>query len=70
MESNKVICKQCNFLLTKINDGRYPNGKDKRFKDEFGGEWSGRVCPSCHKTNNRNRMRKYRNEKILYPTAS
>lgn len=66
-EANKVICKQCGFLQTKIASGKYPNGKDIKYLNEYGGEWSGKVCPLCHRKNNRDRNRRNRHAKILYP---
>lgn len=67
METNKRHCKLCNFLLVRIAAGKYPNNKDTKYIDEYGKEWSGRVCPGCHKRNNKQRMRKIRFEKIIYP---
>lgn len=50
MEANKAHCKVCNQLKNKIESGRFPNGRSKRYVDEMGLQWSGRTCPECNRT--------------------
>jgi hypothetical protein len=47
-EANLRVCKKCNETKMRIQDGKYPNGKNKRWRDESGKEWSGNVCGSCN----------------------
>jgi ssDNA-binding Zn-finger/Zn-ribbon topoisomerase 1 len=47
VETNKRICKKCNKIKMRIQNGKFPNGKDKRWVDESGSQWSGSVCPDC-----------------------
>lgn len=49
IEKNLRLCKICELLRIRINDGRFPNGKNKRFRDEQGNLWSGNVCGECNK---------------------
>lgn len=53
-EENEVICKVCGELRKKIEDGKYPKGKTKKYVDQFGVQWNGKVCPQC----NRDRAKK------------
>lgn len=43
-----IQCKICKLECKRIFAGRYPNGKDKKWVDESGREFSGKVCPKCH----------------------
>jgi len=52
-EKNLVKCKICKELKSKIMSGKYPNNKDVRWIDEDGSQWSGKVCPSCHRDRNK-----------------
>ncbi len=65
-EINKRVCKGCGEEKNRINNGRYPNGKDIRYIDENGKEWSGKYCPKCHKDNTAIRIKTRRHSKILY----
>ena len=47
-ESNLIKCKACGILRHRIQDGQF-NARDKRWRDEHGGMWSGRTCPKCHR---------------------
>lgn len=47
-ESSVIRCTYCGNTHTRYLAGRYPNGKDKKWVDENGREFSGRTCPSCH----------------------
>jgi len=43
-----IMCKSCNKACKRYFAGRHPNGKDKRWIDEHGREFSGKMCPTCH----------------------
>lgn len=58
-EANLSKCKVCNQLKNRIADGNF-NHRDKRWRDESGGMWSGRTCPSCH----RERIARLKREKL------
>lgn len=60
-ESDKRHCKICNELKSRILDGKY-NAKDKRYKDENGKLWNGKICPSCQKRKTRDNMRSLRDK--------
>lgn len=53
MEKTFRHCKNCGELKERINAGRYPNGKDTRYVDSLGKQWSGNWCESCHKERTR-----------------
>lgn len=40
-------CKQCNEYKVKISVGKFPDGRNTRFEDNFGKQWNGRTCPDC-----------------------
>ena len=40
-------CRKCGGLKVRKQDGYFPDGRNKRFVDEKGGQWSGRACPIC-----------------------
>lgn len=55
-----MICKTCKEDKVKEPVIR---GKVTRFVDHSGHLWNGKVCPSCYKDYNRERMRKARDSK-------
>lgn len=59
-EYSIIQCKACGETRTRYYAGRYKNGKDKRWVDEEGREFSGLKCPQCHsdKTNQTQRLKK------------
>ncbi len=63
-ETNNRICKHCRVIKLRIQDGNFPNAKDKRWVDEHGQQWNGSTCPSCATEKARLRMGKRRNEKV------
>ncbi len=67
IETNKRVCKKCGEEKDRVHSGRYPNGKDVKWADASGLEWSGSTCPMCHKENVKLKQRERRNSKILYP---
>lgn len=55
-----IVCKYCNETKERILAGKYPSGKDKRWVDKDGQEFSGHTCPSCHslRVNQRKQLKK------------
>lgn len=47
-EENEVICKVCGQLKKKIEAGKYPKGKTKKYVNEQGKLWNGKMCPDCN----------------------
>lgn len=45
-----IVCPKCGQTKKRIRDGKRPQSKETRFVDEVGLEFSGRVCPECHRT--------------------
>lgn len=66
MEKNKRLCKQCNLLKDRIETGKYPDGKNKRYSDETGKLWNGSVCPVCNKSRSHENMKKLRAKRKSY----
>jgi len=58
-----IVCKECEKECKRYFAGRYPNGKDKRWIDDSGREFSGKVCPSCHANKCAKRIAKKRDSK-------
>lgn len=65
IESNKTICKRCKELKIRIEDGKYPDSKNKRYKDETGKLWNGKVCSQCVVNLSKERMKSFRFNKKL-----
>lgn len=63
-----IVCKSCKKECRRYFAGRYPNGKDKRWIDEHGREFSGKVCPTCHSSKCAKRVaaKRAKNKKTLY----
>lgn len=49
-------CKVCDVRKPKLSNGIL-RGKQFVYKDADGYEWSGKVCPSCHRDDERQRHR-------------
>lgn len=58
-EENLCICKVCLKLKKRTQDGQY-NKRDKRWKDDDGLLWSGKVCGGCNRERAKEVMRKKR----------
>lgn len=58
---DKKHCKICGEMKVRILKGRY-DSNNKKWIDETGSAWNGRVCPKCHKNKIKKNMRKLRNE--------
>jgi hypothetical protein len=61
MEVNIKICKKCNKPKMRVEAGRFPNKKDKKWKDEDDLLWNGLMCGSCNRQRSLNNMNKLRN---------
>lgn len=57
-DSSTIKCKHCGLTKTRYLAGRYPSGKDKRWVDEQGREFSGLTCSQCVVDKARERQRK------------
>ena len=40
-------CRKCGKLEVRRQDGYFPDGRNKRFVNAEGKQWSGRACPDC-----------------------
>jgi hypothetical protein len=60
IESNKTICKKCQQMKTRTEDGKYPNSKNKRYIDDQGKLWNGKTCPDCQKNKTKENMKQMR----------
>jgi Zn finger protein HypA/HybF involved in hydrogenase expression len=49
-EANLHKCKQCGNLVLRKLDGNFPS-KNKKWVDEEGKLWRGKICPKCHRHN-------------------
>lgn len=58
---DKKHCKICREMKTRILSGKY-DSNNKKWVDETGSAWNGRVCPKCHKNKIKSNMRKLRDE--------
>jgi hypothetical protein len=64
MEINIRQCKICKGKKQRIYDGKYPNNRDKKWRDETGLLWVGNICGECNQDRAKGVMRKVRsNEK-------
>ena len=60
IEQNLSTCRVCQESKQRIEDGKYGESRNKRWRDEEGLLWCGRVCPDCHKKEMKSRMIKSR----------
>lgn len=65
LEANLCHCKKCGELKTRIEDGKYPNSKNKRYVDGSKKLWSGKVCPECQKNRTKENMKNMRFNRAL-----
>lgn len=63
MEVNKRHCKKCGQLKDRIEAGKFPNGRDKKWRDESGKLWSGKICGLCNNTRTKEIMKKARDDR-------
>lgn len=59
-ESTVRECKVCNKEKERIFKEKYPDGKNKKWVDQYGREWSGMSCPDCHALKSKENMKKHR----------
>ena len=64
-EINKRHCKKCGELKNRILDGKFPDSKNKRFKDDTGKLWNGNVCPQCQVSKTKEGIRQLRFKRAL-----
>lgn len=62
IEENKVHCKICKELKSRILAGKFDN-VNKKYTDETGKLWNGKSCPQCTVLKAREHMRLKRNVK-------
>ena len=61
-ESNLSKCRCCGEIKPRIQDGKYFDNKNKRWRDDKGQLWSGRRCGDCQKLEMKKRMQKKRSK--------
>lgn len=61
-ESNLSKCSCCQEIKPRIQNGKYPDGRNKKWIDDKGELWVGRKCPECVKSSMKARMRKFRSK--------
>lgn len=59
-EANISRCKKCLQDKQRIQSEKFPDGKNKRWVDEAGALWNGRVCPNCQRELSKNHIKKVR----------
>ena len=64
-EKNLSKCTSCQEIKDRIQDGYYPDCKNKKWVNEAGDLWVGRRCPDCVKKNMQGRMKESRAKKKL-----
>jgi hypothetical protein len=59
-EVSIIVCKHCGETKKRYPAGLFANGKDTRWVDENGRQWSGHTCSMCHaeKTKLKKRLNK------------
>jgi len=55
-EENLSKCNSCQEIKPRIQDGKYPDGRNKKWIDDKGGLWVGRRCADCVRSNMKSRM--------------
>lgn len=55
-EKNLTKCKKCEVIKYRILDGKFDK-INKRWKDESGRLWSGKLCPDCQAEKMRQHMK-------------
>jgi len=61
-EENVTICKLCGLLKRRILIGKFDD-KNKKWADESGKLWNGKLCPQCQVIRSKENMRKNRSLK-------
>lgn len=60
-EQDTKMCKICNQMKKRILAGKF-DYKNKKWVDETGKLWNGRICPSCQNNSAKINMQKLRNK--------
>jgi uncharacterized protein with PIN domain len=47
IDNNRRKCKNCNSIVTRISNGKFDE-RQKKFTDENGVLWNGKICPKCN----------------------
>ena len=55
-EENLSKCSSCQEIKPRIQDGKYPDGRNKKWVNEKGELWVGRKCSDCVRSNMKSRM--------------
>jgi hypothetical protein len=55
-EKNLSNCRKCGEIKLRVESGKYGASKNKRWRDECGNLWRGRICSVCHKEEMKDRM--------------
>lgn len=59
METSTILCKVCKELKIRVQDGTF-DGKNKRWRNESGQLFNGKICPTCELTRVKNKMKEKR----------
>jgi len=62
-EENVCTCAVCQEPKKRIQAGKYPDNRNKRWVDDKGDLWVGRKCPECVRSAMKARMQKLRSRK-------
>ena len=60
-EIDVSTCRGCEKLKVRKHDGSF-DGKNKKFVDEEGKLWNGRICPACHKARVKTQLKQKRTD--------
>lgn len=55
---DKRKCKLCFNIVARINEGKFPSARDKKYVDLNGSLWNGSKCPSCVRLISRSRYKR------------
>jgi hypothetical protein len=58
-ETDLSTCRVCGKIKQRRFVGKFDD-RNKKYVDENGKLWSGRICPSCHKDRVKHRMKRLR----------
>ncbi len=53
-------CRKCGKLEVRRQDGYFPDGRNKKFVNAAGDQWSGRACPDCVRKRVKEQVKKKR----------
>jgi ribosomal protein L34E len=61
-EANLSKCSSCQEIKHRIQNGFFPDNRNKRWVDDKGENWIGRKCPECVRSMMKVRMAKLRSK--------